>query len=121
MDSKEMGVEGEAYAVQWLLWHDYVVEQKNWRTGRLEIDIIARTGRTLVFVEVKTRGSDWFSDPETAVDLAKQKAMMKAAAAYVEQTQHQGSVRFDVVAVVLAPHVKKLLHIPDAFFPLSSD
>lgn len=121
MDSKEMGDKGEAYAVQWFLWHDYTIEQKNWRTGRLEVDIIARKDKSLVFVEVKTRGSDWYSEPETAVDLAKQKAMMKVAAAYVAQTNHQGPIRFDVVAVVLAPHLRKLLHIPDAFFPLSSD
>jgi putative endonuclease len=121
MNTKVLGDSGEAYALQWLLWHDYEVEAQNWRHGRQELDIIARKNQTLVFVEVKTRTSDTFSNPETAVDQAKQKGMIKAAAAYIELKKHEGPVRFDVISVVMQPHAKKLLHMPDAFFPLSSE
>ncbi len=69
-----------------------------------EIDLVAYEGRTLCFVEVKTRASDWFAAPEANVDLRKQRQITRAARAYrrllgVADTPH----RFDVVTVILPP------------------
>jgi putative endonuclease len=69
-----------------------------------EIDLVAYEGRTLCFVEVKTRASDWFAAPEANVDLRKQRQITRAARAYrrllgLADTPH----RFDVVTVILPP------------------
>lgn len=61
------GAEGEQAACQWLDQRGYRIEARNWRHGRLEVDIVARHGRTLVIVEVKTRRSDRYDGPADAV------------------------------------------------------
>jgi putative endonuclease len=94
--------------------------ETNWRSGRFEIDIIAKIKSTLVFVEVKTRSAEYHDFPESSVDRHKQKSMIKAASDYIEKQQHPGPIRFDIVSIILIPNVQKLIHFRDAFFPLDS-
>ncbi|MFA7173349.1 MAG: YraN family protein [Kiritimatiellia bacterium] len=83
-----------------------------------EIDIVARTGETLVFVEVKTRGSEDFGRPATAVKREKRHALNRAAAAYLRKANYPDFYyRFDVMEVVGQPEDKDpvVTHLENAF------
>lgn len=111
------GAAGEQLACQWLVDHGFRVLHRNWRHGRDEIDIVARDGRFLVVVEVKTLKSDRWGHPEDAVDLQKRMNLMRAADALIEQTEEDLELRFDVIAITHKPLGPEILHIPDAFYP----
>ena len=95
------GAEGEEIAAGFLVKRGYRILQRNYRTVLGEIDIVAREGNALVFVEVKARSGSQFGPPQVAVDLRKQAKMSRVALAYL---RHKGMApcdcRFDVVAVV---------------------
>lgn len=96
----------------------YTILEANWRFHRAEVDLIAKDGEILVFVEVKTRSSDAFGKPEAFVDARKQRFLTEAASAYMEQIGHDWEIRFDVVSVLANPGREVLLeHFEDAFFP----
>lgn len=120
MNNQKTGAKGEIVAAEWLERHGYIILETNWRSGRAELDIIARHNKTLVFVEVKTRSSENHEFPESAVSFHKQKSMMKAAVDYIRNAEKNAGFRFDIVSITLLPHVKKLVHFKDAFFPFSS-
>jgi putative endonuclease len=90
---------------------------RNYRCPAGEVDLIALCGDTLIFAEVKTRNSREFADPEAAVNRAKQKRYRAAARYYLHRTGRDDlAVRFDVVAVVIAPDCKPdVRHIENAF------
>ncbi len=111
------GAAGEQLACQWLETHGFKVLHRNWRYGHDEIDVVAREGRFLVVVEVKTLKSDRWGDPEDAVDHRKQMKLMRAADELIEQTEEDLELRFDVIAITHTPHGHDILHIPDAFYP----
>ena len=111
------GAAGEQLACQWLLDHGFTVLHRNWRHGRDEIDIVAREGRFLVVVEVKTLTSSRWGDPEDAVDQRKRMKLMRAADGLIEQTEEDLELRFDVIAITHTPQGPEILHIPDAFYP----
>jgi putative endonuclease len=69
-----------------------------------EIDLVAYDGSTLCFIEVKTRASDWFAQPEANVDLRKQRQISRAARAYRRMFGlRDAPYRYDVVSVILPP------------------
>ncbi len=111
------GAAGEQLACQWLESHGFVVLHRNWRHGRDEIDIVARDGRFLVVVEVKTLASDRWGHPEHAVDQRKQAKLLRAADALLDATDEDLELRFDVIAITHTPGGPEILHIPDAFYP----
>ncbi len=95
-----LGAEGEARAASFLMRRGYRIDARNVRYDGVEIDLIARRGALVVFVEVKTRRTDRFGAPELAVDRKKQARMIRAARAWL--SQHPGcarKLRFDVVAI----------------------
>ena len=77
--SAAMGVRGEEMAADWLRQHGYTIRNRNWRSGRTEIDIIAETSEYIVFVEVKTRSADYQVNPADAVNVPKQRTIIFAA------------------------------------------
>lgn len=119
MKSKEIGDIGEQIAAEYLTNKGYRIVEKNFRAGRGEIDLIAwQHDRLLVFIEVKTRASEFFGGPEGAVTGAKQDRMARTAGIYMEQIGYDWEIRFDVVAVLLVHGiVREIRHIEDAFFP----
>ncbi|GAB4338530.1 MAG: YraN family protein [Desulfobulbaceae bacterium] len=95
------GATGEELAVSCLERKGYVVLERNYRRPFGEIDIIARDGETLVFIEVKTRRNTRYGDPLEAVDSRKQQRMVKAAQDYLSRNSGgDTAARFDVVAVL---------------------
>jgi putative endonuclease len=89
---------------------------RNWRIARGELDIVAREGRTLVFVEVKTRVRDDFVEPFEGVHHAKRQRIRRLAEAYcaIEAPQFDAS-RFDVISVVADGGRLRIEHLVDAF------
>lgn len=113
-----LGIRGEQLARTYLTEKGYRIIVSNWRHGRAEIDLIAEYGNTLIFVEVKTRSSSHFGQPDEFVGPKKEQQLAKAACAYMEQVRYQGEIRFDIVAILLPPHTAaEVNHIQDAFFP----
>ena len=117
-EHNDTGRRGEELAQALLLEKGYWIEATNWRTGKAEIDIIARREELLVFVEVKTRTSDVWSKPDENLRAPQIKLLGKAANVYMERTQHDWEIRFDLITVVLHPNGRVALeHFEDAFFP----
>jgi len=120
--ARELGAAGEARAAAWLESQGYRIVGRNVRAARCEIDLIVERGATLAFVEVKTRSSTRFGRPEEAVDLRKQRHLVRAATHWLRE-QPRGrrarKLRFDVVSVVCEPGAPaerwRLTHLPDAF------
>ena len=116
----ETGQWGEDLACEKLITEGYAINQRNFRIGHYELDIIAMKGNRIVFVEVKTR-SNPDSDPIEAIDSKKIMRMTRAANAYVSAYDIPHEVQFDIITIVGTPDDYKLEHIPDAFFaPLTT-
>lgn len=111
------GIEGEDIAERLLRSKGYSIAARNWRYRKAEIDLICRIGNEVVFVEVKTRATDFFGYPEEAVSKAKQMRLAEAANAWIEKECFSGESRFDIIAIILEHNVQKVYHIEDAFYP----
>lgn len=94
-----IGARGEDAAVEYLTGLGLEIMERNWRCGRYEIDIIARSAGFLHIVEVKCRKKHGLTRPEEAITKRKFEALCKAASAYIEENGLDVDVRFDVVAV----------------------
>jgi putative endonuclease len=111
-----LGERGENVAAKYLRNQGYKILERNYKTSVGEIDIIARDGKVLVFVEVKTRAYD-DPTPEEQVNTAKMHQNTKAAKMYLSRFgQPQPPARFDVVAVVWPAGQPPIIrHTQDAF------
>jgi len=100
---KWLGVRGEDYAARYLKRHGYRILARNAQIAGGEIDLIARQGDTIVFIEVKTRVSLYAGTPAEAVDSHKQRQLTRLAQAWLKRYQLHDSryhFRFDVVGIV---------------------
>ena len=112
------GMDAEDRAVEFLHHCGYQILEKNWRTGHLELDIIAKDGDVLVFVEVKSRATKKFGDPALSVSREKQKRLISAASRYMESIGHDWMIRFDIITLIVRSKDDfELEHFKDAFFP----
>ncbi|MBI1911544.1 MAG: YraN family protein [Deltaproteobacteria bacterium] len=110
------GKKGEEEAERILKKQGYKIIEKNYRCRFGEIDIIAKDGDTIAFVEVKTRVNDRFGSPKSSVDYRKQKHITNASAYYLnEKGLDDSSVRFDVVSLELGGDRFSFELIKDAF------
>lgn len=99
-----LGRWGEDVAARYLTAQGYAILTRNYRTPSGEVDIVAREGESIVFVEVKTRRTASFGPPQAAVTAAKAAHIVDAAQHYLLATdQIDGSWRIDVVAVFGSP------------------
>ena len=112
------GIKGEEEAARFLARCGYAILDKNVRTRAGEIDLVAKEGKTLVFVEVKTRKDLAGDPPQAAVNARKQNRLGKLALGYLKLRRlREMPCRFDVVAVIVNDEggVKAIRHIPNAF------
>ena len=116
-DNKKSGDEGEELAARILSEKNYEIVERNYRYGHGEIDIIARDGETLVFIEVKTRKNLQYGMPEYAVTQTKQRQIKKIAEAYLyENNITDTDCRMDVVAILFKKGEKPYInHLINAF------
>lgn len=111
------GTLAENYAAVYLASRGYRILDHNVRTPVGELDLIARKGRELVFVEVKARASHAYGTPEEAVTLAKQRHLIRASQAYVASHRecHGLPYRIDVMAITWRGGAEpEVVHIPNA-------
>lgn len=106
-----LGREGEEAAGRFLESLGWRILERGWRTRLGEVDLIARDGDTVVFVEVKTRSSNRFGPAESAVDRRKRGRIVRAALAWLGRSGLDAPVRFDVVAL----QGGEMRHVRDAF------
>lgn len=117
----ELGKQGETMAVDYLKKQGYTIVDVDWRYGHCDIDIVALTpdGLTTVFVEVKTRSDDDWSQPWEAVDRKKIRHIANSANNYVKLNGVENELRFDIVSIVgTTPANMQIEHIDDAYNPL---
>ncbi len=113
----ETGIYGEKLAVKYLLSKAYDILETNWRFGHKEIDIIAQLNNEIVFVEVKTRRNVVHEKPYEAVTQKKQELLIDAAEAYLNETESDLEVRFDIISISLNKNLPEIDHIKSAFNP----
>jgi putative endonuclease len=113
---KALGIKGEDLAVRFLQEKGYGIIKRNYKTPVGEIDIIAKDGKTLVFIEVKTRTDVSFGYPFEAVTKRKRQKLKNLALIYLKSQGKEFSVRFDVLSIFYMDNGKKdIVHIKDAF------
>lgn len=110
-----LGSWGEDLAVEHLTAQGYEVLARNWRCRDGELDVVARRGDVLCFVEVKTRSGVGFGEPAEAVTLQKLRRLRLVAGRYLSAQRPTGwsTLRFDVVAVLRTPSGPQLTHLTD--------
>lgn len=114
--AQERGRKGEDAAEQYLRDCGLRVLARNWRQGRLELDIVCRERDTVVFVEVKTRKADSLTRPDEALSVRKRATLLRAANAWLAaHGAWSQPCRFDVVAVVCDKTTMTVEHIRHAF------
>lgn len=116
MDRAELGARAEALVAERLERAGFAVLARNARVGRLEIDVIARSGRLVVFCEVRARASDRFMSPAESIDRAKQGRVRRAAAAWLRAARlGDVDVRFDAASVVFDTPAGRIEYYENAF------
>ena len=97
----ELGKWGEDVAADYLQRKGYIIIERDWKSGRRDIDIIASCDNTtIVFVEVKTRRNRLFTDPEQAVDYQKLQSLRMAINHYIKFHRINLPIRLDIITVV---------------------
>lgn len=115
-DRIRTGKKGEDIAVAYLKGEGYQILERNYRCPFGEVDIVAKDGNTIVFVEVKSRRSERFGDPQVAVGQEKQKKISMISLNYLQEMRiPSDNARFDVVAVKMFPEGTKVELIRNAF------
>jgi putative endonuclease len=117
MNNAELGRFGENLAEKHLNAKGFRIIERNFRTGKLEIDIVAEHMKKLVIVEVKTRHTAEIGEPWRAVTKKKQRQLIKAANNYVQTRDVDLETRFDIVSIVHNSYRTSVEHIEDAFSP----
>lgn len=116
-DHNELGKKGEEIAVAHLIKSGYDILTTNYVYLKGEIDIIAQKGTTIVIVEVKTRSTPEFGNPQEFLKPAQIKRLVTTAHHYVEH--HAGDdieVRFDIIAIIKNKAGTTVEHLEDAFY-----
>ncbi|GAA3457440.1 YraN family protein [Dactylosporangium matsuzakiense] len=116
MNRKQLlGGFGECVACRYLVGQGLVLIDRNWRNRSGELDVIARDGADLVFVEVKTRSSVRFGDPVEALVPTKVRRIRRLARMWLAANEvHYKHVRFDVISVLVG-RTTSLRHLRGAF------
>jgi putative endonuclease len=117
-ESSELGKLGENIAAEHLRKHGYCILAQNFRSkSKAELDIVATKGDQIIFVEVKTRESNFMNNPALMVPLKKQRQIMKAANGFIKGEGISLQWRFDIISIVHNHLTTTINHIEDAFYP----
>lgn len=112
----KLGKKGEQLAVDFLIQKGYTILERNYRFDKAEVDIIAQIENTLTIIEVKTRSTTDFGNPQDFVKPKQVKNLVKAVDAYLIKNDLDLNVRFDIIAIVKQGERHRLEHLKDAFF-----
>lgn len=112
----ELGKLGEEEAAKYLLKKGYTIATRNYRFQKAEIDIIAQKNDLLVAIEVKTRSTDDFGDPQEFIKPQQIKRIVTALDHYITQHEIEAEIRFDVIAIIKNQKELRIKHLEDAFY-----
>jgi len=112
-----LGHEGEDMAAKYLEQKGYVVLDRNWHCGHKDLDLVVTKDNVVVFVEVKTRTSTDYGDPQDFVDIRKIRRIVNSADAYLRFRCIDMDARFDIISIVVGGGDFKVEHIEQAFLP----
>ena len=116
-ESQSLGEKGESLAADFLLKKGYRIRNRNWKSGRKEIDIIAENDDFIVIVEVKTRNRNFQVHPRDAVTREKQRSLIYAADWYLKHNNLEKECRFDIITIIENEGTFEVDHIENAFYP----
>lgn len=111
----ELGEKGEQLAVEFLQKEGYTILERNWRFKKAEVDIIVQKEEVLAAVEVKTRTSNYFGNPQDFINQKKIQLLVEAMNEYVISRDLDVEVRFDIVAIIQNKNTTQIEHLEDAF------
>ncbi len=116
-ERRAAGEDAESAACRRLETSGFLVVKRNFRARGGEIDIVARKGELLVFVEVRSRGDAEYGSPEETVDLPKRRRIVAAARQYLSGVPPASwrEARFDVIAIEGTGDAARIRHYPAAF------
>jgi putative endonuclease len=112
----ELGKKGEQLAVDFLLKNKYEIIERNYRFDKAEVDIIAIKEDILAVIEVKTRSTIDFGNPQDFVKPKQIKNLVKAVDEYVNENDLDIEVRFDIIAIVKEKKGFSIEHLENAFY-----
>jgi len=112
----DLGKKGEQLAVDYLLKKDYQILERNYRFQKAEVDIIAQINDTLAIVEVKTRSTKDFGNPQDFVKPKQIQRLVKAVDEFVLVNGLDVEVRFDIIAIIKTGKQFEIEHLEDAFY-----
>ncbi len=113
--NKELGLEGEQIAANYLRKRGWDILEMNYRYSRSEIDLIASKPEIIIFVEVKTRTNTNFGLPEHFVDEKKGENIIRGAEHYLREINWDGNIRFDIISIIKKESIE-IQHFEDAFY-----
>jgi putative endonuclease len=112
----ELGKKGEQLAVNYLQENNYKIVERNYRFDKAEVDIIAKKKDILAIIEVKTRSSTEFGNPQDFVKPKQIQRLVKAVDEYVIVNDLDLEIRFDIIAIVKEKNNYTIEHLKDAFY-----
>jgi putative endonuclease len=112
----ELGKKGEQLAVDFLLKNKYEIIERNYRFDKAEVDIIAQKDKILAIIEVKTRSTVDFGNPQDFVKPKQIKNLVKAVDEYINENDLDIEVRFDIIAIVKEKKGFSIEHLENAFY-----
>lgn len=115
-DRLSTGAAGELVAARYLKSIGFKIIEQNFRCKRGEIDIIARDGEIIVFIEIKTRTPDYLKEPFVSVTRTKEKKILSIADYYLYRNKIKNTrTRFDIISIILETPEPKIKHFRAAF------
>ena len=114
---QQLGKEGEEIATAHLISKGYKILARNYRSGRAEIDIIASIEDWIVIVEVKTRETDKYGNPEESIGTGKVNMLAQGAEDFLLDRDLHNNVRYDVISIIKNQYKTDVHHMVDAFWP----
>lgn len=112
----ELGKKGEKLAVDYLVKNNYDIIERNYRFDKAEVDIIAKKNQILAIIEVKTRSSSDFGNPQDFVKPKQIQRLVKAVDEYVTENDLDVEIRFDIIAIVKTGTAYDIKHLENAFY-----
>lgn len=113
-----LGKRGEELAQAYLKNKGYRIRHCNWRFQKAELDIVCMKDDLIIVVEVKSRNLFAIERPQDAVTIAKQKRIVRAADAYIQEYDINEECRFDIISVIFDKGKHEIEHLEDAFSSL---
>jgi putative endonuclease len=110
-----LGKEGEEMAAAFLLKKGYIILERNYRYQKAEVDILAKKGNVVAAVEVKTRSTPDFGDPQDFVKKKQINLLVKAVDHFINDKELDVEVRFDIIAIIRNKAGTRIEHLEDAF------